>query len=493
MLQTIIVYHRQPFEEQVSDSGERQFKPHRSPNGIIPSLRAFVRSLDDPQSALWLAWSAVSPEDTGCLLEPIELEGEPGDPGLRVQRVGLSEDQVRSFYHVTSKAALWPILHSFPGRFDYDAADWETFRSVNQIFSDAVAEVADVGATVWVHDYNLWLVPGLLRARRPDLKIAFFLHTAFPAADVFGVLPWREEIAHSLLSCDRIGFHTARYAENFALAAESFCRAEPVRRASVRPELRQVGSVLHQPKVTQVLHYQNRLVHLDVAPIGIDTGLIKRLVQRPEFSRRLEEIREIFKDQRLIVSIGRVDYTKGTVEMLDCYDRYLAKNPDAHGKVKLCLASVAPAKGMDTYADIQQDIEQRVGGINGRYTRLGWIPITLFTRSIPYADLLAYYRAADLCWITPLRDGLNLVCKEYVAAKQGEPGVLVLSDFAGAVVELDEAVHVNPYSSRSMDRALAEALAMSPDDARQAMQAMSRQVHRNDIRAWTRQMMRLLA
>ncbi|MGA1083453.1 MAG: trehalose-6-phosphate synthase, partial [Burkholderiaceae bacterium] len=182
MARTIIVYHRQPFQEVIDANGVSTFRPHSSPNGIVPTLRGYIASLPDPTEALWLAWTQVDKQDNGRLLGEVVLPKSPplAPSEMRVQRIGLSAELVRSFYHVTSKATLWPILHSFPGRFDYDAAQWADFREVNQIFADGVCEAADTGAVVWVHDYNLWLVPGLVRAKRPDLTIGFFLHTPFP-------------------------------------------------------------------------------------------------------------------------------------------------------------------------------------------------------------------------------------------------------------------------------------------------------------------------
>jgi glucosylglycerol-phosphate synthase len=495
MARTIIVYHRQPFQEVRDASGQSTFKPHTSPNGIVPTLRGYIASLPEPTEALWLAWTQVDSHDSGRLLGEVVLPKNPplAPSDMRVQRIGLSAELVQAFYHVTSKATLWPILHSFPGRFDYDAAQWAQFREVNQIFADGVCQAADPGAVVWVHDYNLWLVPGLVRAKRPDVTIGFFLHTPFPSADVFGILPWREEIIGSLLACDRIGFHIPRYAENFAACAEAFCRARPHRRQATSRAYAQLGSVLHQPAYTSQLEKNGHITHLDVAPIGIDTGLISRTLRQRSTTEIRDRIRETLGVQKMLLSVGRVDYTKGTCEMLDAYDRLLSRRPELLGQVKLCLTSVAPAAGMNNYADIQNEIEQRVGNINGRYSRLGWTPILLFTTPIAFDELVAWYRAADICWITPLRDGLNLVAKEFVACQKDCDGILVLSDFTGAVIELDQAIHVNPYSTRSMDAAIDQALDMPKQEASLRMQAMVEQVSQHNIKAWTKKMVKLLA
>jgi glucosylglycerol-phosphate synthase len=482
----VIVYHRQPFEE-FEENGKTVYREHRSPNGIVPTLRGFCRHSTD---ASWVAWSQVEKDSVGKVLDTVSI----GDLGstLKVTRVGLSAEQVRSFYHVTSKAALWPILHCFPERFDYDAVEWSVFREVNQVFANAACETAAEGAVVWVHDYNLWLVPGMIAEKRPDLRVSFFLHTPFPPPDVFGVLPWREEIIRSLLTCTRVGFHIPRYAENFAACARAFCGALPYARTKATELLEQVGSVLQEPSFVSRLHFEDREICVDAMPIGIDAPQINRYLQQADSHDLVSEIRKQMAVETLIFSVGRIDYTKGSQELLNAFDQLLERRPELWGKVKLCLTSVAPARGMDTYTEIQEEIEQRVGNINGRYSTLGWVPIVLYTRPIPFEELVAWYKAADICWITPVRDGLNLVAKEYVAAHQGQDGVLVLSEFSGVVIELDEAIYTNPYSARSMARSIDRALNMPKEEAQRRMQSMFERVSKHDLHAWTDDMLERL-
>jgi len=486
MSQLVIVYHRQPYDEIKGENGT-EFREHKSPNGIIPSLRGACRSLGDPSRAVWVAWSRCAEQDRGVVFDKMTVPTPEG--ALLVQRVGLTEAQVKSFYYVTSKAALWPILHSFPERFDYDAAEWETFREVNRIFADGVCACAEQGAVVWVHDYNLWLVPGMLRQRRPDLRIAFFLHTPFPPPDIFGILPWRSEILESLLACDRVGFHIPRYAQNFMSCARGLSGAKVTSRTPVADWMAQVGSVLHEPQMADELMYNGRRVAIDSIPLGINTPLFRRVRELVSTQRRVEQIRRELNVETMLFSVGRVDYTKGTSEMLAAYERLLQRRPELRGHIKLCVTSVAPANDIDVYEDVQREIEQRVGAINGQYSTLTWSPVLLFTQPIGLEDLVAWYRAADVCWITPLRDGLNLVAKEFVLSKGGEGGVLILSDFAGCVVEMDEALHCNPYSTRSMDAAIDRALAMPAEDIRQRAYDMYRRIARNSIALWTTEML----
>ncbi len=486
MSRLVIVYHRQPYDEIAGPEGV-EFREHKSPNGIIPSLRGACRSLDNPEDATWVAWSRCSADESGVALGKISVPTPEGP--LLVQRVGLTEEQVKSFYYVTSKAALWPILHSFPERFDYDAAEWETFREVNRIFADGVCACASEGAVVWVHDYNLWLVPGMVRARRPDLKIAFFLHTPFPPPDIFGILPWRSEILESLLACDRVGFHIPRYAQNFMSCARGLSGARVTSRVQVAEWMAQVGSVLHEPQMVDEMEFRGRKIAIDSIPLGINTPLFRRIRELAATQKKVQRVRQELGVDCVLFSVGRVDYTKGTSEMLAAYERLLQRRPELHGRIKLCVTSVAPANDIDVYEDVQREIEQRVGAINGQYSTLSWSPVLLFTQPIGLEDLVAWYRAADVCWITPLRDGLNLVAKEFVLSKGGEGGVLVLSDFAGCVVEMDEAIHCNPYSRRSMDAAIDQALTLPEDEIKKRAREMYKRIGRNSIALWTTEML----
>lgn len=487
MAKFIVVYHRLPFEK-ATVKGRTVLREPKSPNGIIPTLKGFFKHFDD---GLWLAWQEVAPEQLGQLGERTVVES--ANTPLQVQCVGLTRELINSFYHRTSKAALWPILHSFTERFDYDAANWEEFREVNRLFAQVACEVADQNATIWIHDYNLWLVPGYIRAQRPDLKIAFFHHTPFPASDMFGILPWRKEILQSLLCCDRIGFHAPRYAENFAACARAFIRPAVSRAKSIaEPRLQQRDTILQESVYTSALSVMDRTVYLDVAPIGVDERAIAKVAMSTAARKQAQELRATIGAEKIILSIGRIDYTKGTREMLRAFESLIQTRPDLQGKVRLCVTSVAPASGIRSYDDVREEIERSVGAINGRYSTANWTPILFFTSPIRFQDLIAWYSAADICWITPLRDGLNLVAKEYVAAKNGQAGVLVLSEFTGAAIELDEAMRTHPYSAKSMLDTITRAVELSQDDAQAQMQALGARVKRFNLAAWTSEMIRSL-
>lgn len=474
----VIVYHRQPYEE-VEIDGKIEYRENASPNGIVPSLKSFFGSVEHGS---WVAWKLAEDTSNPDFEQVIEIEDDYGK--YSVSRLPLSEQQVREFYHVTSKEAFWPILHSFKERYNYDPVDWPNFREVNWRFAEAAAAKAAPGALVWVHDYNLWLVPGYLRRLRPDVRIAFFHHTPFPSADMFNVLPWRKEIVESLLSCDSVGFHIPRYAANFVSVVRSLLDVDVIRREKVPEHMICEGTALTERSLPTLLAYRDRKVGIVVAPVGVDVSLIEEKACSEETRTKAAKIRSDLGDTHLILSVGRTDYTKGGVEQLESFERVLEKHPELKGKVRLMHVSVCANRNMKVYETVQSEIEETAGRINGMFGTLEWQPVALISRAIPFADLLAYYRAADVAWITPLADGMNLVAKEFVSSRVDGDGVLVLSEFAGAAVELGSAVITNPFSSRSMDEALLWALNMPEDERRARMALLREAVKRSDIRLW---------
>ncbi len=474
----VIVYHRQPYEE-VEENGKIVFKENKSPNGIVPTLKSFFGNVD---KGSWVAWKLAEDTSNPDFEPVVEIEDKYGK--YNVTRLPLSAEQVRQFYHVTSKEAFWPILHSFKERYDYDPVDWPNFREVNWRFAEAAAAEAAPGALVWVHDYNLWLVPGYLRQMRPDVKIAFFHHTPFPSADVFNILPWRKEIVESLLHCDVVGFHIPRYAANFVSVVQSLTDADVTERVRVEEDLISEGTALTERAVATKLSIEEREVIVGVAPVGIDMDYIQKVAGSDSAKAKAQEIREELGDCKLILSVGRTDYTKGGVQQLNSFERLLEKHPELRGEVRLLHVSVMANRAMTVYQEIQSEIEETVGRINGRFGTFDWTPVTLVSRAIPFDRLIGYYQAADVAWITPLADGMNLVAKEFAASRLDGDGALVLSEFAGAAVELSSAVLVNPFSNRAMDEAIYMALQMPEDERRIRMKELRRVVEKYDIAEW---------
>jgi len=477
----VIVYHRQPYEE-VEEDGELVLRENASPNGIVPTLKGFFGQVN---RGAWVAWKLAEDPSKPAFDRVIEITDSFGT--YRVSRLALTAEQVTSFYHVTSKEAFWPILHGFKETYNYDPVDWPVFREVNWAFAEAAAAEAAPGAVIWVHDYNLWLVPGYLRRLRPDARIVFFHHTPFPGADMFATLPWRGEIVESLLACDAVGFHIPRYSRNFAAVAEAQVGAEIVEEVPTPDELAPLGGALTARTLPLALRWQGRTVRVHTNPVGANFGYIEGLAETEEVAGKVAEIREGLGEAKLVLSVSRTDYTKGNIEQLETFERLLERREDLHGRVRLMLVSVGANRAMTAYEEVQRRIEELTGRINGRFGSFEWQPVALISTAIPLAELVAYYRAADVASITPLADGLNLVASEFCAAQgEGGRGVLVLSEFAGCAVTLQGAIPVNPFSHASMDRGLEQALAMAEDEARGRLAALRRSARRWDIEAWTR-------
>lgn len=476
----VVVYHRLPYEEAIVD-GRVLRRRHGSPNGIIPTLLSLFSG---GQRGAWVAWSTIDP-DTGAFEARTAVDVERY-PNLVAARVALTADDVEVFYKRFSKEAFWPTLHTFWERATFRDDHWQIFVEVNRKFAIAAAREAAHGATVWIHDYNLWLVPAFLRELRSDVRIAFFHHTYFPSADVFNVLPWRRTIVGSLLQCDYIGFHIPRQVENFIDVARGVMPIKPLAWESCAPRYLTYGCAVGLDRMTAMIEVHGRRVRLGAHPVGLDVERIEALLATERVQAQIETLRGQLGTLRLILSIERLDYTKGTLEKLLAYEALLAARPELHGQITLHAVCVPAAKEMMVYAELQTQIEQVVGRINGRYGRLDWTPLRYFFRAVPFEDLLASYANAAVMWITPLRDGLNLVCKEFIAvqgARQGH-GVLVLSEFAGAAAELKEALLTNPHDPADLLAVIGTAIDMPPDEATQRLRGLHDAVRHNDVQRW---------
>ncbi|CAH0179312.1 Glucosylglycerol-phosphate synthase [Massilia sp. Bi118] len=477
----VMVYHRLPYDEVVEDGVLRHRRP-RSPNGIIPTLLRFFAGA---RAGSWVAWSQQACRDPEGFVTHVHVDRERY-PNLQAARIPLSADDVDVFYKKFSKEAFWPIIFSFPDKAEFNQAHWERFLEVNRLFAEQTAREAGEGATVWVHDYNLWMVPAFLRPLRPDLRIAFFHHTAFPASDVFNILPWRRDIIGSLLQCDYVGFHIPRYVENFVDAVRSFAPVDVVDTAPCAPRFLTYGCALGVDSMTTAIDVGGRRVHLGAHPVGTDAGMIERLALGPEVARQTAAIRDYLGGATGIVSIERLDYVKGTLEKLQAFERLLEQHPEHIGKVTLLNIITPAAPGMEIYESLRVEVDRTVGRINGRFSTLNWVPVRYFYRSLPFDEVIAHYAACEVAWITPLRDGLNLVAKEFVAAKKatGGSGVLILSEFAGAAVELHGAVLTNPYDGKAMTAALHQALTMGEDERAYRTGRMAMIVAEHDVTRW---------
>lgn len=465
--QLVLLYHRLPGDAR------------RSPNGIIPSL---LRFFADGRSGAWIGWTIeqdnVDPAEQSTLARAF--------PGLTVSPIALCRSDVERFYQRFSKEALWPVLFSFPSRVEFSQEGWQHFVRINRLFAERAAREAEPGAMIWIHDYNLWMAPGILRALRPDLRLAFFHHTAFPSADVFNMLPWRREIVDSLLACDYVGFHVPRYVENFVDVVLSQRPARVTARGEVGPRFMSHGCALGVAAMTTELDVEGRRVGLGAHPVGVDVALICALVREPRIAARAAELRQQLGERTAVLSIERLDYVKGPLQKLRAFERLLERRPDLRGRVDFINVVTPPASGMTVHAQLGEQLDRAVGAINGRFGSMDWTPVRYFVRALPFEEVVAHYAACDVAWITPLRDGLNLVAKEFVAAQAaaGGDGVLILSEFAGAAVQLHGALLTNPYDETSMTDALVQALEMRPAERRERLGRLIQAVERDDVHRW---------
>ena len=477
----VMVYHRLPYEE-VEQDGKVIRRPPSSPNGILPTLLSFFAG---DQQGSWVAWSIHDPRRREGFEVHTKVDAERY-PNLVAARVALTKEDVDVFYKRFSKEAFWPTLHTFWERAVFREEDWAVFLKVNRLFAERTAAEAAQGAVVWLHDYNLWMVPAFLRPLRPDLNIAFFHHTYFPSADVFNVLPWRREIIGSLLQCDYIGFHIPRQAENFVDVVRGVAPLEVVEETGCAPRYLTYGCAVGLERMATRIKVHGREIGLGAHPVGLDVDRAQQVLDSEVCQEQITMLRKELEGIRVVLSVERLDYTKGTYAKLLAFEALLEAHPELIGKVSLITICVPAAREMTIYAELLGQIEQAVGRINGRFSRVGWTPVQFFYRAVPFDQLVAYYLMADVMWITPLRDGLNLVAKEYVATQGlcGGAGVLVLSEFAGAAAELHGALLTNPHDPHDLRDGLYIGLTLGRAEREARLRELFAVVQHNDIRRW---------
>ena len=447
----VVVANRLPVDLERGADGGDNWK--RSPGGLVTALEPMLRSRD----GAWVGWPGLADAEA----EPFE------EDGLWLHPVVLSAEDVENYYEGFSNDTLWPLYHDVVATPSYHRHWWHAYIRVNQRFAAATAEVAAEGATVWVQDYQLQLVPNMLRELRPDLRIGFFLHIPYPPAELFIQLPWREQVVRGLLGADLVGFHTPGGAENF-------------RDLAVR--LTGAAAGPGDDEVT----FEDRVVRFGAFPISIDSKAQDEMSRRPEVIARAAEIRhELGDPPRLVLGVDRLDYTKGIDVRLRAFEELL-DDGRIDPATKFLQIATPSRERVEHYVRLRAEIEQTVGRINGTHGSVGHPPVHYLHQSMPREELTAFYLAADVMLVTPLRDGMNLVAKEYVACRHDDGGVLVLSEFTGAALELTTALLVNPHDTDGVKAAIARALEMPEADARERMQAMRRQVLEHDVDRWAR-------
>ena len=456
----VIVSNRLPFNVEVAD-GRMVFHP--SAGGLVTGLASF-READKqtaalPAEHLWVGWPGsvdVSFHDEVLREALARFQSYP---------VFLTEEQMEHFYLGFCNATIWPLFHYFPSYAVYQPLFWEQYKQINQLFAAALETVLRPDDVVWVHDYHLMLLPRLLKARQPNLSVGFFLHIPFPSFEVFRLLPgeWRREILEGFLGADLVGFHTYEYTRHF-----------------LQSVLRILG---YEHQMSQVLG-PDHVVRVDTFPMGIDVEKFAAAKLNEDTEREITELRNTLSGVKLILSVDRLDYSKGISNRLEGYELFLESNPQYHGKVALLMVVVPSRIGVVQYELMKRQIEELVGKINGRFGRVGWTPVVYQYRQVPFASLAALYAVSDVCLVTPLRDGMNLVAKEYVATRGDSGGVLILSEMAGAAKELPEAIIINPNNRAEIAAGLKEALEMAPEQQQKRHRLMQRRLRRYNVTRW---------
>ena len=378
--------------------------------------------------------------------------------------VFLTDQDIKLYYEGFSNKVIWPQFHYFTQYTTYNDEYWEAYRSVNEQFAKIVNEQLQPGDLVWVHDYQLLLLPALIRKEFPDHSIGFFLHIPFPSYEIFRMLPWREEILEGVLGADQIGFHTFGYMRHFLSAAYRICGYE-----------HNFGR----------LTVGNRIVNVDVFPMGIDYDKYAFPKVDPENADGSFKIKQFTKGRRLVISIDRLDYTKGIPKRIKVFQRFIEKYPQYRGEVSLVMIVVPSRSNVDQYQDLKHEVDTLVGEINGQYGTFDWSPIHYFYRSLDFTELTTLYKVADIAMITPLRDGMNLVAKEYIASKEeSKKGVLILSEMAGASNELHDSIIVNPQDTNEMVEALHMALEMDEEEQKERLLKMQGRLKKYTVENW---------
>ncbi len=425
-----------------------------STGGLATGLGSFYKSY----KSLWVGWPGIiTNEDEERETIKTMLSSEKMHP------VFLNKNDVEKYYDGFCNKTIWPSFHYFIHYTVYDSLLWEAYKHANNIFCEEVMKIAEHDDIIWVHDYHLMLLPRLIREKMSDATIGFFLHIPFPSFEIFRSLPWRKEILKGLLGSDLIGFHTYDYTRHFLSATNRLLGFE-----------NRLGQ----------LTAEDRVINVDSFPMGIDFDKFFKSSNEPEIKREINRIRKKIGDRKIIISIDRLDYTKGIPQRLEAFNLFLDRNPEYREKVTLILIAVPSRTKVEQYRRLKEQVDELVGSINGKHGRIGWMPILYFYRFLPFYTLSALYNVADIALVTPFRDGMNLIAKEYIATKADGKGVLILSETAGAAMMLGKVLSVNPNNIDEIAEALKEALVMSEDEQIKNNKEMQNQLQRYNIIRW---------
>lgn len=467
---TIIVSNRLPLQLHLNE-GALEMTPS------VGGLATGMKSVHKDEKGIWIGWSGLTEEE---LDDELNKQIDTLVAKENCATVGLTQYDVDNFYYGLSNRSLWPLFHYFMEYTEFEHQYWESYKAVNQKFADAVLEHVKDGDQIWIHDYQLLLVPALVREHRPDVSIGFFLHIPFPSYEIFRCFPWREELLQGVLGADLIGFHTYDYERHFLSSVKRILRLE-----------------VNFNEVT----YHERIVKVDSFPMGIDYKKFhdaakshKKLCteDRSELQQKLDEHFQSTKDTKLILSIDRLDYTKGIPNRIRAFEYFLNKYPEFKEKVRLIMLSVPSRSDVPQYQLLKKETDELVGRINGEFATINWTPIWYFFRSLPFDNLIDLYSSADIALITPIRDGMNLVAKEYVATRTKKDGVLILSEMAGASKEMNEALLINPNNFEQFADAIKTAIEMPIEEQISRNNLLQKRLKRYSVEKWAHEFIKSL-
>ena len=465
----IIISNRLPFS--LDREGDK-VSLRQSSGGLVSAIKSYFENTSaqrgDLTGKMWIGVADFPQDDWDQVAASHAAEQD-----FDIVPIFTDKDLYDKYYNGFSNSVLWPLFHYFSSLADYDQSYFDAYVQVNQLFAEKIVPILEPGDQVWIHDYQLMILPHLLRQKRPETTIGFFLHIPFPSYEIFRLLPteWKKTLLHGVMGADLIGFHTYDYVQHF---------------------LQSVKMLLGVDNYFHNLQYQDRLVRIDLFPIGIDYNKFQQAANDPEVEEIRNKIRANLEDKKIIFSVDRLDYTKGLMQRLNGFEYFLERYPEWKEKMVFILNIVPSRDSIPAYNDRKKMIEEKIGMINGRFSTISWQPLIYRYNHLPFKDLIALYQAADAALITPLRDGMNLVAKEYVASNLGR-GVLILSELAGAASELSEAILVNPTDVSDVASSITRALAMPLYEQRNRISLMQRRLQEYDVFKWVNDFMDQLA
>ena len=443
----------------------------------VGGLATGMKSIYKEYGGKWIGWPGLACDELSDA-EIKEIDAKLVDEHCLA--VGLTKEEVNLYYEGFSNNIIWPLFHYFTQFIEFNPEYWEAYKRVNQKFADKTLEVVEDGDTIWIHDYQLLLLPEMIKTAKPNVTIGFFLHIPFPSFEVFRIVPWRKELIKGMLGADLLGFHTYDYERHFFSSVQRLLGFEV--------------------SFNQI-HTEDRIVMGEVFPMGIDYDRFKGkssevfqkpICERSELLRELEKYFLVSPERKLILSIDRLDYTKGIPNRLRAFELFLERHPEFINRVTLIML-VVPSRGeVAQYKLLRSEVDELVGRINGRFGGVNYTPVWYFFRSLPFENLIELYGSCDVGLITPVRDGMNLVAKEYVASRVNQTGVLILSEMAGVAKEMGEAIIINPYDEEEIAEAIFQALNMPLPEQRERIKMMQQRISRYDVFKWSSEFMKSL-